>query len=245
MKDNFSTQAIQYAKFRPTYPSMLYDWIKVNLKCKALAWDCATGNGQVATELAKFFDQVIATDISAKQLENAVKTNHLHYRIESAEETSFADHSVNLITVGQAIHWFKFDQFFAEVKRVLKPDGLFIAFGYELMKITPSIDIIINKFYSDIIGIYWDEERMHIEKQYETIPFPLNEIQVPPMEIVVTWEFPQLIGYLETWSAVQHYIKANGQNPLELVMADLMDAWGVKIAHSVHFPLIIKAGRHI
>jgi hypothetical protein len=32
------------------------------------ARDCGTGNGQVATELARFFDRVIAIDASEKQI---------------------------------------------------------------------------------------------------------------------------------------------------------------------------------
>jgi hypothetical protein len=89
----------------------------------------------------------------------------------------------------------------------------------------------------------WDEERKYIEEQYETIPFPLREIKTPELEIVATWEFQQLIGYLETWSAVQHYIKANGKNPLDLIVADLKNAWAKGTVHSIHFPIIVKAGK--
>ena len=37
------------------------------------AWDCATGNGQVARYLADYFDEVYATDISQQQLDNAIQ----------------------------------------------------------------------------------------------------------------------------------------------------------------------------
>ena len=36
-----------------------------------LAWDCATGNGQAAVALAPHFEQVIATDASAQQIDQA------------------------------------------------------------------------------------------------------------------------------------------------------------------------------
>lgn len=243
MKDNFSTQAAQYAQFRPTYPADLYDFIKANLNGKSLAWDCATGNGQIAIALAKFVDQVVATDISAKQLANASQRQNISYQLEPAEATSFDSQSLDLITVGQAIHWFKFEAFFAEVKRVLKPDGLFVAVGYGLMKINTSIDPIIDKFYNGIVGVYWDDERRHIEQQYQTIQFPLTEIAAPTLEIVTSWNLPQLLGYLETWSAVQHYIKANETNPLDLIADELKIAWDGASTYDVHFPLIIRAGR--
>ena len=66
MKDNFSKQANLYAKFRPEYPSELYDFILQHIDNKGIAWDCATGNGQAAKVLAKHFETVFATDISQK-----------------------------------------------------------------------------------------------------------------------------------------------------------------------------------
>ncbi|SFF54277.1 hypothetical protein SAMN04488541_105220 [Thermoflexibacter ruber] len=68
MKDNFSIQSDKYAKFRPTYPSDLFAFLNENVQDKLNAWDCGTGNGQVAFELAKTFDNVFATGISHNKL---------------------------------------------------------------------------------------------------------------------------------------------------------------------------------
>lgn len=68
MKDNFSKQSAGYARYRPVYPQELYDFILNNVKSKQVAWDCGTGNGQAAKELAKVFDRVYATDISQNKL---------------------------------------------------------------------------------------------------------------------------------------------------------------------------------
>ncbi|MBO9702916.1 MAG: class I SAM-dependent methyltransferase [Sporocytophaga sp.] len=38
---------------------------------KEYAWDCGTGNGQVAYELAKTFENVFVTDISKSQIDHA------------------------------------------------------------------------------------------------------------------------------------------------------------------------------
>ena len=48
-KDYFSGHAKIYAAFRPTYPKELYDFIFKHTKNFDRAWDCATGNGRVAT----------------------------------------------------------------------------------------------------------------------------------------------------------------------------------------------------
>jgi hypothetical protein len=64
MKDNFSFESDKYAKFRPRYPAEFFDFLNTVTPIKENAWDCATGNGQIASELATTFKQVNATDIS-------------------------------------------------------------------------------------------------------------------------------------------------------------------------------------
>ena len=56
MKDNFSTQAALYARFRPTYPPELIDLLASLAPARMAAWDCGTGNGQVAVLLAGHFE---------------------------------------------------------------------------------------------------------------------------------------------------------------------------------------------
>src|SRR5687768_17493951 len=98
MKDNFSKQASDYAIYRPDYPNELFDFLLPLVNEKNCAWDCATGNGQVATVLADYFTTVKATDISAKQLENAVQKSNIEYSIQPAEKTNFSNQHFDLIT---------------------------------------------------------------------------------------------------------------------------------------------------
>ena len=243
MKDNFSVQSAAYAQFRPTYPQELYDFLFSLLTERHVAWDCATGNGQVARELARHFTQVFATDISENQLKHAVKKENITYLIENSDKSSFPDQKFDLITVGQAIHWFNFDTFYAEVKRTLKPGGIFAAFGYGVMHIDRAVDAVIHKLYQGILGGYWDTERKYIDNGYLDIPFPFQEFSIPQLSIKTSWNFDQLIGYLNTWSALQHYKKANNDlNPLELLMPELETAWGGG-EKEVNFPILLRAGQ--
>jgi ubiquinone/menaquinone biosynthesis C-methylase UbiE len=151
-KDHFSKQAADYAKFRPRYPKELFRRLASIAPDTQLAWDCATGTGQAAIELAEFFDRVIATDASEKQIANAERHPRVEYRAATAEESGLDAASVDLVTVAQALHWFDLDRFYAEVRRVLKPQGLLAATAYKLAKISPEIDLIVNHYYSDIVG---------------------------------------------------------------------------------------------
>src|SRR5438105_1919540 len=175
-KDLFSGHASQYAAFRPTYPAELYDFLYQHVSHFENAWDAGTGNGQVARELAQKFKSVFATDISKKQLENAVVADNIFYW-QAAEQTSFAAKSIDLVCVAQAIHWFDRFKFFNEVRRVAKPDALLAIWGYGLLSIDHAIDEVVRDFYVSTIGSYWEKDRKLIDEEYQTISFPFQEIQ--------------------------------------------------------------------
>ena len=243
MKDNFSTHSKEYAQFRPHYPKELFDHLLPFVKNKNTAWDCGTGNGQVAGVLADYFTEVYATDISQQQIDVAVQKPNIHYRVEPAEKTSFAANQFDLITVAQAIHWFRFDDFYAEVKRTLQPGGIFAVTGYGLLQTEKPLQEIIGHFYTKIIGPYWDAERHYIDEAYQTIPFPFEEIKMPAFQMVYQWSFDQLIGYIGTWSAVKHYTKQHNQNPVTLIENEVKAAWGNDAVISFSFPVLLRIGR--
>src|SRR5580704_8188572 len=105
-KDHFSGHADQYGAYRPKYPPALFDHVARIAPAKGLAWDCATGNGQAATELAEHFRAVVATDASRQQLAEAPAHDRIAYVVAAAERSPIASSSVDLVTVAQAIHWF-------------------------------------------------------------------------------------------------------------------------------------------
>ena len=243
MKDNFSAQAKDYSKFRPTYPPEMIEHVVSFVKQKNSALDVATGNGQLAKELAKYFKQVYATDMSEKQIENAEHADNIIYKVEPAEKTDFENKQFDLITVAQAIHWFDFDSFYKEVKRLLKPEGIFAILGYGLFQTNEHSHKILSHFYHDIIGPYWDSERRYLDENYETIPFPFDEFEVKKFEANFNWNIEQLTGYLETWSAVQHYRKQNNnENPVDLIRDELKESWE-KSNKQVTFPLLLRIGQ--
>ncbi|MEX2589809.1 MAG: class I SAM-dependent methyltransferase, partial [Chitinophagales bacterium] len=239
MKDNFSKQSNAYQQFRPSYPPEIFDFIYGHLKTRECAWDCGTGNGQVAVELAKNFQKVIATDISQKQIDNAPKVSNIDYRLVAAEKAEFPPNYFDLITVAQAVHWFEFDVFFSFAKKVLKPNALIALITYNLLKIDPKTDAVIQYLYKDILGKYWDPERKHVHAAYASIPFPFEEIPSPEFSNSYHWNFEQLIGYLNTWSSVQHYIRQNGKNPVDEIKGELEKAWEGADEKKVHFPMTL------
>ena len=241
-KNLFSTQASYYARYRPTYPAELYDFVLGHVHSCDLAWDCATGNGQVAGELAKHFNRVVATDISERQLAQAVQSEKIDYQLGNAESSRQADYSFDLITVGQALHWFDVKAFYQEVKRVAKPEGVLAVWGYGLMRISPEIDTQILHFYRNVVGPYWEYNRSYVDSAYATLPFPFREVLCPEFRMKKTWTLDALEGYLNSWSSVVTFMQARGHNPVPGFVADIRPHWPEGEALPIEFPIFMRLG---
>ncbi len=242
-KDRFSGHAGEYARFRPRYPRELFEYLAGVSPERKWAWDCATGNGQAAVALAEFFEHVIATDASEKQIAHGQPHERVTYRLTSAERSGLDAASVDLVTVAQALHWFDRDAFFAEAKRVLKPRGVLAVSTYNLFEVSPEIDRLIETFYNDTVGPYWDFERRLVETGYRTIAFPFQELSPPDFRMEAEWSLDDVIGYLRTWSATKNFIAARGFDPVVDLSEDLRAAWGESKTKEVVWPLSVRVGR--
>lgn len=225
-KDLFSKQSGDYAKFRPTYPPELFQYLAEISSDKKACWDAGTGNGQAAVELSKYFDKVYASDPSEKQISEATKNPKIEYFVGSAENSKLENESVSLITVAQAFHWFKHDLFLAEAKRVLKPKGHIAVWTYAMAVINPAIDKLVMDLYLDILGDYWEKERKLVETGYSSIHYSIPEIKTPKFQMQAEWSVEHLLGYLNTWSALQTYIKKHSRNPVTEMIPAFQKAWG-------------------
>ncbi|MGH7898567.1 MAG: class I SAM-dependent methyltransferase, partial [Candidatus Binatia bacterium] len=243
--DHFSQNSSGYAEFRPRYPATLFDFLAGVSPGRRLAWDCATGNGQAALELASRFDRVIATDASAAQIANAFPHPRIEYRVAPAEASSLEARSVELLTVAQALHWFDRDAFWNEAKRVLAPDGVVAFWFYGLARITPGIDAAIGRFYSETVGPYWPPERRLLERGSRAMEFPFVPIAAPPFAIEISLTLDDFAGYLRTWSATRRYVEDRGGDPVGDLLAELRPLWGEGGSpKTVRWPLDLRAGRN-
>jgi len=242
-KDHFSNHSALYAKFRPYYPDALYEYLAGLTRIHDLAWDCGTGNGQAAIGLKPFFKKIVATDPSAEQLKHSVKDAKIDYRLEKAEETSLAASSVDMVTVANALHWFHFDSFYAEVNRVLKPGGVIVAWCYYTPAVNPGIDVHLKDFHDNILSRYWLPENNLVVKGYSTIPFPFQLIECPDFYCKKTLSLDDFINYLRTWSAVQRFISQRGVDPTDNLRGLLAPGW--KNEQEVTWTIKLKAGKKI
>jgi len=241
-KDYFSKQAADYAKFRPRYPQTLFEYLGSIARSRHIAWDCATGNGQAAVGLASVFDRVIATDASETQIANAQSHERIAYGVAPADNSGIAPETIDLIMVAQALHWFDLDCFYAEARRVLKNNGVFAASAYNLLNVEPAIDLVVNRYYYEVVGPFWPPERKLVE-QFADLPFPFHKVDAPKFEMTAQWNLDHLLGYLQTWSSTQRFIAANASDPLEQIIDELRAAWGdSQQTRNVAWPLVLRLG---
>ncbi len=243
-KDHFSGHAAVYASYRPGYPPALFDFVTSLPRDRALAWDCATGNGQAAMGLADRFGKVIATDASAAQLAHATPNPKVEYRQAPAEQSGLPDRAVDLVTVATAVHWFDFDRFYAEAERVLAPGGAIAVWAYNLPRVTPEISALVDRLSYQIVKTYWPPERRWVDEEYHTLPFPFAEVETPALAIEERWDLGRLLDYIGTWSSTQRYLQAHGQDPRELIWDEISAAWGdPDQEREIRFPIMMRAGR--
>lgn len=238
-KDHFSSLASDYARHRPTYPDALFRFLAEQTRKPERAWDCATGSGQAARALARYFPHVIATDASAQQIAAAEQHQNVEYRVAPAETSGLETASADVCTVAQALHWFDWERFYAEVRRVVRPGGLLAVWTYTHSTITPEIDAVMQNFYARVRS-YFPPERKWVDEKYATIPFPFAEIAAPNVFMEAAWNLEDVLGYYRSWSGVANYQKQHGESPLPVVEQELGAVW-----ENPHAPLPVRWKLHL
>ena len=243
-KDHFSTHSAGYAAHRPTYPMALVHFLADAAPGRSLALDCGCGTGQLSVLLADRFERVVATDASAAQIANAEPHDRVEYRAAPAEESGLPGASADLITVAQAAHWLDLDRFYDEARRVARPGAVLALITYGVLHVEGDVDRPVQHFYYDVIGKYWPPERRHVEAGYRTLLFPFTEMPVPELAIEVSWRLSDLLGYVDTWSAVREAEKAVGREPIDAFAAELTNEWGdPETRRAVRWPLSLRVAR--
>ena len=125
----FTARADNYARYRPTYPPAALDWLGevAGLRAGRVVADAGSGTGILTTLLLARGATVYAVEPNAAMraaAEAALAEQPGFISIDAtAEATGLPDASVDLVTAGQAFHWFEAEAARAEFRRILRPGG--------------------------------------------------------------------------------------------------------------------------
>lgn len=242
-RDSFGLDAGAYLEYRPRYPRALYEHLAEVASAREAALDCATGNGQAAVDLARYFDRVGAFDTSAEQIAAAIPARNVEYRTGSAERLPFADRQFDLIAAAQAAHWFDLPVFYEQVNRVAKPGAVIAIWGYSYCEIDDDVDRIVESVLLGPIGPHWADGNKVIRERYRGIEFPFAELEWPRFFARHRWTREFYMQYLRTWSAVKKFALAESRDPVTELEAALEPVWPAATPRDVVFEIVGRIGR--
>ena len=125
----FSSRVENYVKYRPGYPPAIIELLrrKCGLTSASKIADIGSGTGILTEMFLKNGNQVFAVEPNQEMREAAERLLGGHEGFSSvigtAEATTLAPQSVDLIVAGQAFHWFDRTKARIEFARILKPSG--------------------------------------------------------------------------------------------------------------------------
>jgi SAM-dependent methyltransferase len=125
----FSDRVDNYVRYRPGYPPAVIELLRreCGLSAVSVVADMGSGTGLLTRLLLETGCSVIAVEPNdaMRQAAEVLLPEHGNFRsvAGSAEATTLASASVDLITAAQAAHWFDRQRARAEFTRVLKPGG--------------------------------------------------------------------------------------------------------------------------
>lgn len=127
--ERFSNRVENYIKYRPHYPPEMLDYLieqKVLNKNSVIA-DIGSGTGISSELFLRNGNSVYGVEPNNEMREAAERLlagNENFISINgTAEDTTLKDNSIDLITAGQAFHWFDIKKAKTEFKRIIKPGG--------------------------------------------------------------------------------------------------------------------------
>ncbi|MBX7145450.1 MAG: class I SAM-dependent methyltransferase [Oligoflexia bacterium] len=229
--DLFSSQSVEYLKYRPEYPPELFSLMASLVTSRKLAWDAGCGSGQAAFTLAQGFERVFASDIGAGQIATARSHPRVQYMVCPAEDSALPAESVDLATAAAAAHWFNESLYFTEVKRVLRPGGVAAIWGYS-MPMAGELGPLVTRHYWAKLAAYWPDamQKMFstygtLENYYRSFSWQLHEIEAPSFHMRCSMNRNEFLSYLGTWSAAEVYRRRVGSDPLSELREVLEREW--------------------
>ncbi|XP_053327958.1 putative methyltransferase DDB_G0268948 [Spea bombifrons] len=199
--------------------TLILSYIEKKTKPKPyeMAVDIGCGTGRYTLPLAPHFHKVLGVDISQSQIDEARRSSsfeNVTYQVSPAENLPLEDASVDLVTVGLAVHWFDLDRFMLEVVRVLKPKGclavhaFYPVFRVEYKGYSEALTGIMKEMM-DTISKYSDKSDAFLLSQYKDIfnAVPLEDKKwVTDIPVVFERSVKELIGFIQSIYMYQDFL---------------------------------------
>ena len=144
----FGQAADEFERYRPEYPSALFERIlrEVPADRRVCAMDLGAGTGKVTRELVPHFREVIAVEpdpLMAAKIREQFRS--VAILISTAEELSRPPASADLVTIGTAFHWMDGPRVLANSAAWLRVAGILAVFDLPFPSIPDPVRVIAKK----------------------------------------------------------------------------------------------------
>jgi ubiquinone/menaquinone biosynthesis C-methylase UbiE len=238
-----------YDMTRPKYTEEIFQNIISNVKNFDNYLDLACGSGQLLIPVSKYFKNSFGMDFSQEQINKAnenLKKQEISNQVKlyqgdvyeilnkiDTDTSIYSEEKLNfkkfdLITIGQAFHWFEETRFLEFVKKILSENGVLILAGYKKQHFDEQTQPELYKYFN------WVEEKLlpYFEcdvdnndnayyKSYETIQkiFKVEKDQIKVIFLKEEAEVPlkKVFDLLKSWSAYVNYLKTKKLEEIDLI----------------------------
>lgn len=215
----------QYKESRPTIPpgmvAEIVEYANKTVRCQeGLCVDVGCGPGQSTECFSPHFKAVLGTDISETQIDIARATctaNNVTFQVAQAESLPVEAGSVALVSTVNALHWFHWDAFFAEVRRVLCDGGVFCPSLYRLRAVAePGLEDCLEEFRREEFKGYTTPQHDFWTYGYDYTEVPFNDAQKRDFVVKEITTLSAVMALVRTWSFV---IRKEEKEPEEAAQA--------------------------
>lgn len=186
-------QATTYTQTRRNYHSSVYDFIITHHTSTGgeltTLLDVGCGPGLATRSLAPHFQHATGLDPSPGMIATAQSlggttaapaTSPINYAVSAAETlTAVPPHSVDLLTVANAAHWFaSMRHFWTRAAQVLRPGGTVVIWTSGSINVHPSmpnaekVQAAIDRHREEDLGPFMDEGNRMVQAGYRGLKMP-------------------------------------------------------------------------
>jgi SAM-dependent methyltransferase len=171
--ERFSSRVENYIKYRPSYPAAVLELLssRCRLGAASVVADVGSGTGILTELLLETGAAVFAVEPNRAMREAAERHLNDYGRFRSidgtAEATTLAQASVDLITASQAFHWFDVQKSRLELRRILRPEGwvalIWNERAVEAVPLLDEYDALLRRYcpeYDKVTSMRADESKI-------------------------------------------------------------------------------------
>lgn len=235
MTEIFDNTAKYYSKYRDNYPRELFEFLREISPDNKLAVDLGCGTGQVAIPVSKYFDKVMASDISSDMIkeasENSSEIKNIEWTVAKSEDVLLEKNSVDLITIAQAFHWMDKDLIIKNAKTSLKNNGVFaLISAASLWNGISEWEIEIKKLIQSFLG---EERKAGENKSFpkDTVSYEdrlknaFGNVTTQTFKMKRIYDYDSLLGYLYSTSFSKKELYGDKYEQFETELKTIFDEY--------------------